>query len=119
MQCSVSLLQNNRPNGHLLRGILAIMDEERMPCLFYSNSNVQNAYWKGFKQAIEVSNLFVRNFHGELIFAALNYPGSWKDSRIAAESGLYGEILMKQTPIGMAVFAESTFLARHLPKKVN
>lgn len=80
-----------------------------MPCVSYTDPDIQNAHWEGFTQANEVSNLLVWNFHSELIFAALNSPGSWHDSRIAAESGFYGNMLMRHTPTGMTVLADSAF----------
>ena len=64
-----------------------------MPCATYANLNLQNAYWEGFIQADEVTNLFLWNFFGECIHADLNYPSSWQDSNFAASSDLYSQML--------------------------
>ena len=109
MRNSASLLTRNRPYGRLLSGVFAVMDGGRMPCASYSDPDVQNAFWEGYTQAHEVTNLFVWNFYGELIFAAVNFPGSWHDSRVAAESGLYAPTLTEDTPTGFCVLADSAF----------
>ena len=76
MRESASLLFSNRANGSALRIVFGVMEGARMPFVCNGDSDVQNAYWEGFKQAHEVTNLFVRNFRGDLIFAAVNYTGS-------------------------------------------
>ena len=88
MRHSASILEQNRNHDGLLNGVFAVMDGGRMLCSRNGDPNIQNAYWEGFSQSREVTNLFVWDFKGELIFAAVNYPGSWLDSRVAAASGL-------------------------------
>ena len=79
-----------------------------MPCATYTNPNLQNAYWKGFNQANEVTNLIVWNFHGECIYVDVNFPLSWHDSKLAANSGLYSFALIEYIPAGFAVLAGRT-----------
>eukprot|EP00171_Calliarthron_tuberculosum_P001424 IDg1424t1 len=87
---SAALLQRNRRLGPLLSGVFAIMD--------------------GFTQAVEVTNLFVWSFEGMIIHAAVNYPGSWHDSKLAAASGLYFPKLSdSMTEPGFAILADSAF----------
>ena len=76
MQASASLIQNNRPLGALLTVVFAITDGARRPCAEYTDVDLQNAYFEGYTQCVEVTNLFVWNFYGELIHAAVNFPGS-------------------------------------------
>ena len=57
-----------------------------------------------------MSNLFVFNFSGEMIHAAVNYPGSWHDSKIAIVSGFYRK-LRTRTPAGMAILADTAFIS--------
>ncbi|CDF33017.1 unnamed protein product [Chondrus crispus] len=72
---------------------------------------MQNAYFKGFTQGVEVTNLFVWNFYGELIHAAINFPGSWHDTKLASASGLYFPKLSDEyTPPGYAVLGDSAFV---------
>lgn len=37
---------------------------------------------------MEVTNLFVWNFKGEVFHEGINFPGSWPDSKLAYASGL-------------------------------
>ncbi len=80
-----------------------------MPCVCYGDDDIQNAFWEGFTQQHEVTNLLVWNFFGEIIFAALNFPGSWHDSKLGAASGLYRPMLTKHTPPGLALLGDSAF----------
>ena len=104
---SASLLKKNRNHRGLLSGVLALMDGSPMPCS--CDPNIQNAYCEGFTQSDEVTNLFVWDFKGELTFAAVNYPGSWHDSREAAASGLYYPNLVTATPSGLCIMADNAF----------
>ena len=81
-----------------------------MPCTRIRHINVQNAYEEGHTHAQEITNLFVWNFKGELIHAAVNYPGSWHNSRLAASSELYTPLLGHHTPHGYTVLAGSASL---------
>lgn len=76
MRTSSSSLQKNRRNGLLLSGIFAVMDSRRMLCVSYTDPDIQNAFWEEVTQVNEVWNLLVWNFHDEVIFADLNFPGS-------------------------------------------
>lgn len=80
-----------------------------MPCATYTDNSLQNAYWERFTQAKEVTNLFIWNFHGELIHAAIEFPGSWHDSKVAACSVLYEPLLQDCSSPGFAVLADSAF----------
>ena len=111
MKLSAALLEKNRVSGHWLKGVFAITDGGRMPCADYIDQDLQNAYFEGFTQGVEVMNLFVFNFFGELIHAAVNYPGSWHDTKLAAVSGLYFPKLSDEmTPPGMAILGDSAFV---------
>lgn len=60
-----------------------------MPCVAYESNDLQHDFWEGFTQVTEVTNLLVFNFYGELMHTAINYPGSWHDSKVATASGFY------------------------------
>ena len=76
MKLSASLMTNNRKWGHLLQGVFGVMDGGRIMCSYYKDEAPQNGYYEGFTQNVEVTNLFVFNFFGELIHAGINYPGA-------------------------------------------
>lgn len=51
------------------------------------------------------------NFFGELIHAAVNFPGSWYDTKLAGASGLYFPKLSDEmTPAGFAILGDSAFV---------
>jgi len=110
MRSSAALLEQNRPLGGILKGIFAITDGARMPCAVQNDTDLQNAYWEGFTQGHEATNVYVWNFFGEIIHAAINFPGSWHDSKVSSASGFYFPKLHDDmTPPGFAVLADSAF----------
>ena len=113
MRESADLLTQNRPNGALLSNIFAVVDGGRLPYADYVDTDIQNAYYEGYTMSVQVTNLFVFNFKGELIHAALNFPGSWHDSRVAHSSGLINPLLLVMTPRGLAILTDSAFTAGH------
>ena len=58
------------------------------------------------------------NFKGELIHAALNYPGSWHDNKLAVQSKLLHPKLQLRTPVGMALLADSAFCKNMMDGKI-
>lgn len=113
MKESSELLKLNRENGQYLNNVFGVVDGGRMPCADYTDVDMQNAYYEGYTTNVEVTNLLVYNFKGELIHAALNFPGSWHDSRVANMSGFIYPLLYEDdiTPPGMAILCDSAFLS--------
>lgn len=119
MKESTQLLQENREFGHLLKGVFAVVDGGRMPCADYNDPDLQNAYYEGYTCSVEVTNLFVFNFMGELIHAAINYPASWHDDKLAYASGvLYPKLEDEMTPPGFSIFGDSAFVTRTMEGKL-
>lgn len=113
MDQSYNLLKMNRENGKLLPDVFGVMDGGRFPCADYSNKDVQNAYYEGYTGNVEVTNIFVFNFYGEIIHAGVNYPGSWHDSKVVVASGLLLDRLSdEKTPRGKAILGDSAFVAK-------
>ena len=56
-----------------------------------------------------MNNFFMRDFKSELIRAAINHPGNWYDSQLAAASGLYRPLLSSKTRPGFYIFGNSAF----------
>lgn len=110
MKASSDNLVKNRPNGRLLKGIFAVVDGGRLPCADYNDVNVQNAFYESYTCNVEVTNIFVFNFFGEVIHAGVNYPGSWHDSKLATVSGLmHPKLGNEMTPPGYAILGDSAF----------
>lgn len=64
-----------------------------------------------FTHQEEITNLFVFNFEGDIVFSSIKYSDSWHKSKLAGVSGLYhGNLSYTKTPPGMAIFGESEFV---------
>lgn len=109
---SAARLQKYRQYGYALRGVFGVTDGARLDCVSFVDNDLQNAYFQKFTQEVEVTNLLVWNFKGEIIHAALNFPGSWHDSKLAYVSGLYWPSLAEDsiTPPEYAILGDSAFV---------
>ena len=113
MDDSYNLLKMNRKHGHLLPNVFGILDGGRMPCAAFTDGNLQNAFYEGYTGNVEITNIFVFNFKGELIHSAVNFPGSWHDSKVVMASGLLLKKLSdEKTPVGYAILGDSAFVTR-------
>lgn len=115
MRSAASLLERNRENGHLLRGVFGMFDGGRMPCAAYVEVNTQDGFFEGFTQGVELTNILVWNFHGEIIFGALNFPGSCHVSKVASSSGLYHPRLSQDIKTGLRYLETVPFLEYRRP----
>jgi len=89
-------------------------------CRLYIDTDLQNAFFEGSIQGVKVINLFVWNFYGELIHAAINYHGSWHDSKRAGVSWLeYPKLSDEMTPPGFAILGDSAFVNNTSTTKGN
>lgn len=79
----------------------------RMPCAEYVDADLQNAYFEGYTPEVEVTNLFVFNFFGKIVHAAVNFSGSWHDTKLTVVSKLY---FPRFTPPDMAILGDSAFV---------
>lgn len=88
MEESSMLPQNKRHHGHLLRDMFGVVDGARLLCGDYIDMDLQNVFHESYTQSVEIINFLVYDFRRAIIHAALNYPGSWYDSKVAWASGL-------------------------------
>lgn len=111
MKSSVRLLEQKRENGRLLKAMFGVTDGRRMPCATFTEVNLQNNYFETFTKGVEVTNLFVFSFLGELRHAAVNHTGSWNDTTLAKAFGLYYKKLDDEYNYqGSAILDESAFV---------
>lgn len=89
-----------------------------MKCADYTEPDVQNAFYEDYTCSVEVTNLFVFKFKGDIIHAAINFPGSWHDSKLATVSDLMHPFLSEKTPDEMALLADSAFTTLNTEGKV-
>lgn len=95
--------------GH--RHCTTVTERSRMPYISFSNKDLQNAFFEGYLQDLEVTKLHKWEFHGIIVHAAVNYPGSGHDNRLTTQSGLYWPLLINVNthPI-VAVLGSSAFV---------
>lgn len=87
------------------------MDDGRFPCADYIDRDKRNAFFEGYTQCVEATNLFLYSFKGKIIQAVVNYPEDWHDSKLATFSGLLSPKLGDDmTPPGMAFLGDSAFV---------
>ncbi|KAI0558517.1 DDE endonuclease [Gracilaria domingensis] len=111
MKASETVMKKSKEFGPPLKVVFGITDGGRFKCQNYGNEELQNAFYEGFTQQEEVTNLFVFNFFGEVIHAAISFPGSWHHNKLACLSGLYYPKLSdERTPPEMAILRDSAFV---------
>lgn len=75
-----------------------------------SDSEMQNAYYNGWKARSTVSNIFAYGSDGCCIWARINCPGSWHDSHVAQPL----IAMMAACPAPYCLVADSAFPSRGL-----
>jgi hypothetical protein len=68
-----------------LPGAFAFMDGFSTTIAASTIQSDQNPYWNGWKHRPQVSCVIVTSTDGLIIWAAINFPGSWHDATIARE----------------------------------
>lgn len=100
----------NCPNENIQRGISEVVDGRRLPCATYKNLDMKNEYYKWYTGNVKETNLFVFNFFGVIIHAAINFSGSLHDSNLATMSRLLDPKLGNEmTPLGFVISGDSAF----------
>lgn len=89
-------------------------NEDCIPCVSYTYTDLESSFWEDFTQATEVTNLFVWSFRGELIYAVVRFPGNWYDYNLAAASGLYRYTLTEKRLSGIEALADRSFQQRYI-----
>lgn len=111
MEQSAALLQANRSNGALNKSAFSVVDGRRLPCANYVNTEKQNDFYEGYTQSLELINLQVYSFQREVTRAAMNFPESWHDNKLATLTGLlYPKLAREMAPPGMAILCNSAYM---------
>lgn len=85
---STTLLTRNRENGHLLNGVFGVVDGGRLLCADYEDIDIKNDFYEDYTSRVEITNVLVYNSKSDLIHAAVNYPRSWHQNKLACASRL-------------------------------
>ncbi|RPA81008.1 hypothetical protein BJ508DRAFT_209660 [Ascobolus immersus RN42] len=97
-----------RRHGNELAGAFGMVDGCHLPVACSGDLDIQNAYYNGWCSSHFTSNLFVFAPDGTIIYATVNAPGSWHDSKVARS--LYRKIIDK-TPDNFFLIADTAFPA--------
>lgn len=99
-----------------LRGAFGMVDGLKLRVMEPGDSYDQNSYYNGWLCDTYISNLLVFVPDGAIVFAAVNFPGSWHDSRVAQLSGLQ-ELLTKHCSDSEFIVGDSAFpLSKHIQR---
>ena len=77
-----NLVAASHPDIHY--GIFGFIDGVVLPILNHSNSYIQNAYYNGYKGGTTITNVLIFAPDGTIIYASINHPGNYHDSRASA-----------------------------------
>ena len=64
-------------------GIFGFVDGVVMPCFNPPDPDIQNAYYNGYQGKTTITDVLIFQPDGCICYAAINYPGSYHDSRSA------------------------------------
>ncbi len=100
---------------HALDGVWCIMDGLKVPIQWPGDYWVQNAYYNGWLHGHFVGCVFVFAPDGTVVAASVNNPGSWHDSFIAENSGIYDKLEQVFTLAGGKCVVDAAFSLRRCP----
>ena len=66
-----------------VRNVVGFVDGCSIKIECTSEPNIQNAYYDGFTCDTCVNNVLLFSPEGKILFAAINFPGSWHDSAVS------------------------------------
>jgi len=69
----------------LVRNVVGFVDGCSIKIECTAEPSIQNAYYDGFTCDTCVNNVFLFSPEGRILFAAINYPGSWHDSAVSLD----------------------------------
>jgi len=80
MQEFAQLITDRHPE---LNHVFGFVDGVYFPMFDPADSDIQNAFYNGWKAMCSVTNVIVFSPEGCIIWASFNYPGSWHDAKVA------------------------------------
>ena len=81
-QCFASMIEQREPS---VKNCIGFVDGISIPVQCSSEITEQNKDYNGYKHDTNVNNVLAFAPTGKVIYAALNYPGSWHDSTVSQE----------------------------------
>jgi hypothetical protein len=104
-----------RDNFPALDGAWCVMDGLKIPIQRSGDELAQNAYYNGWSHAHFVGCVMAFAPSGIIVACTLNAPGSWHDSFIAQNGGLYDQLKAVFNTAGGKGVVDSAFSKKHCP----
>jgi hypothetical protein len=99
----------------VLNGTWCAVDGLKIPIQKSGDEEIQNAYYNGWLQSHFVGCIFVFTPSGLIVSCTLNAPGSWHDSNIAENGGLYDKLRTIHERTGGIAVVDSAFSKKRCP----
>ena len=93
----------------VLNGAWCVVDGLKIPIQKSGDEEIQNAYYNGWLHSHFVGCIFVFAPSGAIVACTLNAPGSWHDSYIAENGGLYDKLRSIHERTGGIAVVDSAF----------
>jgi hypothetical protein len=107
-----AIIQENFPD---LSGVWCVMDGLKIPIQKAGDEVTQNAYYNGWLHGHFVGCVYVFAPSGLIVACTLNAPGSWHDSVIAENGGLYDTLRGVHNNTGGKAVVDSAFSLKQCP----
>jgi hypothetical protein len=98
-----------------LDGVWCVMDGLKIPIQKPADEATQNAYYNGWLHDHFVGCVFAFAPSGMVVACTLNAPGSWHDSFIAENGGLYAKLESVYEATGGKAVVDSAFSMKRCP----
>jgi hypothetical protein len=102
-------------NYPALAGSWCVMDGLKLYIQKSGDETIQNAYYNGWLHDHLVGSVFIFVPSGLIVACTLNAPGSWHDSTIAQNGGLYNDLQTVYDATGGKCVADSAFSLKQCP----
>jgi hypothetical protein len=107
-----AVVETNYP---ALQGVWCVMDGLKIKIEKSSDEETQNAYYNGWLHSHFVGCVYVFVPSGVVVASAVNAPGSWHDSEIATNCGLYDKLQSIFDSSGGKAVVDSAFSKKRCP----
>jgi hypothetical protein len=92
-----------------------VMDGLKLPIQNSRDEAIQNAYYNGWLHDHLVGSVFIFAPSGLIVACTVNAPGSWHDSTVAQNGGLYCDLKTIHDVAGGKSVADSAFSLKMCP----
>jgi len=80
MEELAALVEGREPQ---VTNVIGFVDGVSFPTQCSSDVTCQYEYYNGYTHETQINNVFAFSSEGKIIYACLNYPGSWHDAQVA------------------------------------